>query len=528
MAQCRTITATHSPYIIALCCNTAQQPENSCSISATGGWLINLQFINGLARQGSNKASWGKSGIKPEGAPNMKISRLLGATALASAAFLFPHVALAQAADPQCVDSDPQTEGCQEEATGDTVVVTGSRIRRPNLESTVPITSIAGEQFFQQGQTSVGDMLNDLPQLRSTFAQQNPGLGIGIAGLNLLDLRGLGTQRTLVLVNGRRHVPADILNNAVSVDVNTIPNDLIERVDIVTGGNSAIYGSDAIAGVVNFVLRRDFDGIQVRGQAGITGEGFGASQYISAMAGRNFDGGRGNITLHGEYSRADRVFASDVDAFRTNQNFAIIDADSGTGVVNGGDGFPDRQFFNNLSSTTIHYAGLVPINQRNAPNAGACGNATAANFGPPNTAGPAFSCTYIFTDAGRLVQQTGTRFGTGLNSGIIGGNGQTGREGKTVSVLPFNERYNFNLLAHYEFSPAIEAFVEAKWNRVNAVGNNAGPSFNQGTGGTSDFRERPRLDNPFLNPADRTTLANLILASNCRSDLQVTCPLRRT
>jgi outer membrane receptor protein involved in Fe transport len=406
------------------------------------------------------------------------------------------------------------------------IVVTGSRIRRPNLESTVPITSITGEQFFQQGQTNIGDTLNDLPQLRSTFAQQNPGSGIGIAGLNLLDLRGLGTQRTLVLVNGRRHVPSDILNNAVSVDVNSIPNDLIERVDIVTGGNSAIYGSDAIAGVVNFVLRRDFDGIQVRGQAGVTGEGFGGNQYASVMAGRNFGDGRGNITLHAEYARANRVFASDVPSFRTNDNFAVVDADAGAGIVNGGDGYPDRQFFRDIRSSTIFYGGLVPINQRNVPggNVGLCGNATTANNGGPNSAGVPFSCTYLFSNDGRLVAQTGSRFGTGINSSVIGGNGQTGREGHTVSVLPFTERFNANLLAHYEFAPALEAFVEAKWNRVNALGNNAGPSFNQGTGGTTDFRERPRLDNPFLNPTDRQTLASLILASNCRSDLLVTCP----
>lgn len=411
-----------------------------------------------------------------------------------------------------------------EEVSEGSIVVTGSRIRRPNLESTVPITSIAGETFFQQGQTNIGDTLNDLPQLRSTFAQQNPGLGIGIAGLNLLDLRGLGTQRTLVLVNGRRHVPADILNNAVSPDVNTIPNDLIERVDIVTGGNSAIYGSDAIAGVVNFVLRRDYDGLQLRAQAGVTEEGFGGNQYVSAMYGKNFADGRGNVTLHGEYARTDRVFASDVPAFRRNDNFVVVDADGGAGIVNGGDGYPDRNYFTGISSTTIHYNGLVPINQRNVPNAGLCGNATTANNGGPNSAGVAFSCTYIFTDAGRLVQQTGSRFGTGINSAIIGGNGQTGREGKTVSVLPFTERYNFNLLSRFEFSEAAEVFLEAKWNRVNALGNNAGPSFNQGTLGTADIRERPRLDNPFLNPADRTTLANLILASGCQSSLTVICP----
>jgi outer membrane receptor protein involved in Fe transport len=456
----------------------------------------------------------------------MKTSRLLGATAMASAAFLFPHVAFAQAADTVC-PPDVSAATCDdtqaEPTASESIVVTGSRIRRPNLESTVPITSIAGEQFFQQGQTNIGDTLNDLPQLRSTFAQQNPGLGIGIAGLNLLDLRGLGTQRTLVLVNGRRHVPADILNNAVSPDVNTIPNDLIERVDIVTGGNSAIYGSDAIAGVVNFVLRRDYDGAQVRGQAGITEEGYGGNQYLSAMFGKNFAGGKGNITLHGEYSRQERVFASDIDAFRTQDGLFVIDADGGAGLVNGGDGFPDRNFFRDIRSSTIHYNGIVSVNQRNAPG-GLCGNATAATNGAPNTAGAAFNCTYIFNDAGRLVQQTGTRFGTSINPSFAGGNGQTGREGKTLSVLPFTERFNFNLLSHYEVAPELELFFEAKWNRVNALGNNAGPSFIQGQVTQFDSRERPRLDNPFLAAADRTTLATAILASGCASNIGVTCP----
>ena len=452
----------------------------------------------------------------------MKKSRLMIAGSAISLALFSALPSYAQDAPADDATAPESEEDAQD--AGQPILVTGSRIRRPNLESTVPVTSIAGEQFFQQGQTNIGDTLNDLPQLRSTFAQQNPGLGIGIAGLNLLDLRGLGTQRTLVLVNGRRHVAADILNNAVSVDVNTIPNDLIERVDIVTGGNSAIYGSDAIAGVVNFVLRNNYDGIQIRGQAGITEQGFGGNQYVSAMFGKNFGDGRGNITVHGEYSRTDRVFASDVDDFRSADNFLVIDSDGGAGIVNGGDGFTDRAYFRGISSSTINFRGLVPINQRNVPNAGLCGNATTANNGGPNTAGPAFNCTYIFTDAGRLVQQTGTRFGTGINSSVIGGNGQTGREGQTVSVLPFLERYNFNLLGRYEFSDAAEVFVEAKWNRVNALGNNAGPSFNQGTGGTVDFRERSRLDNPFLNPADRTTLANLITASGCNTSLTVTCP----
>src|SRR5215213_697859 len=91
-------------------------------------------------------------------------------------------------------DVIPATDAATAPRSDTSIFVTGSRIRRPNLESVVPVTSIQGEQFFQRGNADLGEALNDLPQLRSTFAQQNPGLGIGIAGLNLLDLRGLGPK----------------------------------------------------------------------------------------------------------------------------------------------------------------------------------------------------------------------------------------------------------------------------------------------------------------------------------------------
>jgi outer membrane receptor protein involved in Fe transport len=469
----------------------------------------------------------------------MKKFGLLSTSAISSAALFGFSVAFAAPAQaqntPECTPDQATAGNCTmptaTTSTNETILVTGTRIRRPNLESTVPITSISGEDLFHQGDTNVGETLNELPQLRSTFAQQNPGLGIGIAGLNLLDLRGLGTQRTLVLVNGRRHVPADILNNAVSPDIGSIPNDLIERIDIVTGGNSAIYGSDAIAGVVNFILRRDFSGLQLRASAGIPEEGFGGNQYVSAMYGLNFGDGRGNVTLHGEYSRQERIFASDIPWYRVQEGFFTVDADAGLPPgANGADGFPDAIFLHDVRSVTINPRGLVPIAQRNDNAAtpgfetGACGNGTLANNGGPNSLGTAYNCTYIFDNAGRLVQQTGARFGSGPTGGIIGGNGQTGREGNTLSVLPHLERYNFNLLAHYTFAPALEFFVEAKWARVDALGNNAGPSFIQGQVTQFDFRELPRLDNPFLNPADRTTLANLILASGCNSTLVTACP----
>jgi len=456
-----------------------------------------------------------------------RLRGLCTASAAAISVGLFATPAFAQPDQPQ--PDQPASDAAGSTADADAaIVVTGSRIRRPNLESTVPITSISGETFFQQGDTNIGEALNDLPQLRSTYAQQNPGTGIGIAGLNLLDLRGLGTLRTLVLVNGRRHVAADILNNAVSPDINSIPNDLIERVDIVTGGNSAVYGSDAIAGVVNFVLRRNYEGIQLRAQAGVSPRGFGGNQYVSAMFGHNFAGGAGNITLHAEYANQDRVFAQSLPWLRSFDSFAIIDQDS-AGLANGTDGFPDAVFLRDQRQTNVSFVGLIPITQpRDNPatpaNEALCGIGIGPNVGATTSAGGVpYNCTYLFDGNNSIVPQTGARYNAGIIGGILGGNGTTGREGRLVSVQPQVQRYNFNLLAHYDFSPAFQLFAEAKWNRVDAVGNNSGPTGVQGTFGTFDFRERVRLDNPFLSAAQRTQIANLILASGCNTSLTVAC-----
>ncbi|MBT2133030.1 TonB-dependent receptor [Croceibacterium sp. LX-88] len=393
----------------------------------------------------------------------------------------------------------------QGEDEGEVIIVTGSRIGRPNLDTPVPVTIINGEDLFQQAQTNIGDTLNQLPQFRSTYAQQNPGLGIGIAGLNLLDLRGLGTQRTLVLVNGRRHVAGDLNEYAVSTDVNTIPNDLIERVDVVTGANSAVYGSDAIAGVVNFILKKDYEGLQVRGSAGISQGGFGENQYISTLGGTNFADGRGNITIHAEFANQERVFASEIAGLRRADGLGTVDIDP-PGLANGSDGMPDRVLIRDLRSASINRFGLVPVVQ---PDGGLCGTGISNGVIP----GSPYNCSYLFTPEGEMVPQTGTRYGSGIIGGIIGGNGQTGREGRLLSVLPEMQRYNTNLLAHYEFSEAADAFVEAKYVRVNARGSNAGASFIQGQRVQFDERERIRLDNPFLRPEDRLTLANAILSS---------------
>ena len=237
----------------------------------------------------------------------MKVVRFLGATALATAALAFPGAAFAQSTPTaeQCKE-DPKLTGCAtnsdgSDSSGSTIVVTGSRIARPTLTSPVPVTSVTAEDILSQGDLNVGDALNDLPSLRGTFSQSNSTRSIGTAGLNFLDLRGLGIARTLVLVNGRRHVTA--LAGDFFVDTNTIPSSLLERTDIVTGGNSAVYGSDAIGGVVNFVLKKNYDGFRVTGQGGISSRGDRGLSNVTATFGRNFADGRGNIAVSLDYLR---------------------------------------------------------------------------------------------------------------------------------------------------------------------------------------------------------------------------------
>lgn len=121
----------------------------------------------------------------------------------------------------------------------------------------------------------------------------------------MLDLRGMGADRTLVLVNGRRHVGSS--PGSTAVDVNTIPVEWIERVEVITGGASAVYGADAMAGVVNFILKKLFTGFETRAQTGLADEGNFNRSFASFSAGIDFAGGRGNITVSGEYSKQDRV-----------------------------------------------------------------------------------------------------------------------------------------------------------------------------------------------------------------------------
>lgn len=379
-----------------------------------------------------------------------------------------------QATDPQALPPAPTAGGpttSKKPEGSSEIVITGTRIRTPNLTSVVPVTSISGEDFFKTGQTAIGDVLNELPALHSTFSQSNSTRFLGTAGLSLLDLRDLGTQRTLVLVNGRRHVAGDILNTASSVDVNTIPTDLIDRVDIITGGDSAVYGSDAIAGVVNFVLKDHFNGLQIRGQTGMSKYADAGNSFVSVLGGRNFADGRGNIAVNVEYAHQAAFYASQRSAYRTENGFVQINP-VGTPSA------PQSDYFHDLRSGIYSNGGTF-----------------LDYFGVGSTYIP-----YLFQPDGTLIPQTGTpvpQNGVTSVPSYIGGNGDNFRDGKQLAFRPKLDRYSANIIGHFEVSPAFVPFIEGSYSRTDSFGSASGPFFTGAIGDTFN------INNPYLSEQAR-------------------------
>ena len=213
------------------------------------------------------------------------------------------------------------------------VVVTGTRIQRTNLVSSSPVTQVDAEELLFQGTVRVEDMVRTLPQV---YSQQNTGQSNGATGTATLNLRNLGSERTLVLVNGRRLPAGSPIQGGIGADINQIPGALVRSVEVLTGGASATYGSDAVAGVVNFLMKDDFEGLRIdyqlsryshnndsgQWQSIVRDAGYSAADgtasdgdtsYVSMIMGGNFDGGRGNATAYATYRDIDAVWQSDRD-----------------------------------------------------------------------------------------------------------------------------------------------------------------------------------------------------------------------
>jgi iron complex outermembrane receptor protein len=233
------------------------------------------------------------------------------APVILAAALITPALAIAQ--------DTPQE--AQEAGVGDNVIiVTGSRIARPDLAASSPVSVVTSDQLQLASKAGVEEFLRNMPQAVSGLGSNNNNGNEGTATVNL---RNLGEERTLVLVDGKRFVPYD---SQGIVDLNMIPASLVERVEVVTGGASAVYGSDAVAGVVNFIMKKDFQGIAGDAQYGLSEKGDGRHYDFSLTGGLNL-GDRGNIVVNGTYSKQQKV----TQGAREFSKFSLASADFSPG-----------------------------------------------------------------------------------------------------------------------------------------------------------------------------------------------------
>lgn len=325
---------------------------------------------------------------------NVKYRRSLLATTMIGG------VALAMAASPSFAQSqDGSTE------VGE-IVVTGSRIVRQDYVANSPVATVSAEQIQARGDVNVEQILNQLPQVVPGLSANSNNPANGSA---TVDLRGLGPSRTLVLVNGRRFVPYDKSN---AVDLNSIPAALIERVEVVSGGASATYGSDALAGVVNFIFKDNFEGLAVNTQYGISGYGDGEQFNASAMFGANIADGRGNVTGFVGYADRDGFLPNEDRPWALSSNAG----GSGTGIYGG---------LNNLGTNNYTAVG--------------CSTAPTP-------------CRRSFRTAG-VPGQFNNDFGLGASSDRY--------DFAPVNLLQSpSERYNAVLLGHYDINDTFTAFTE--------------------------------------------------------------------
>jgi len=212
---------------------------------------------------------------------------------------LFSMPSFAQEADAQEADADVEE-----------IVITGSRIKRTSNENApTPMVTLGAEQIELTGSINVYDIMNELPQAGEGTSRGNTNFTVNSSGLQTVNLRGLGSGRTLTLVNGRRWVGG--VPGTGTVDVNSIPTDLIARIEVVTGGASSVYGSDAVAGVVNYILKDDFEGINFSAMSGEYDKGDGETSAMSLTFGGNFADGRGNAVFNLRVDEQGSVFARD-------------------------------------------------------------------------------------------------------------------------------------------------------------------------------------------------------------------------
>jgi iron complex outermembrane recepter protein len=378
---------------------------------------------------------------------NKYIGRLMRSTMLAGFAATVAAPAFAQETD--------------DVASDDVIVVTGSRLKDANVGSTSPVTTIGSEAFDIRGTTDVVDLLNTLPQIITTGGSQNTGFANGANGTSTVNLRGLGATRTLVLVDGKRLPYGSPTAGGFASDINLVPAQLVERVEITTGGGSAVYGSDAIAGVANFILKKDFEGFEIDGLFGFAQSGNGSELAqslisdagfdpvtgsvtdnetfdISGIMGANIDGGRGNVTAYFRYLHSNGTLMG-------NRDFSQV-ALFGFGPTNADVvGFGSNQ---GPFPTTFNVGAILDGSDNPIPLVDAGGNTLLNSAGDPLVSG-AFS-----------LNPDGSGFTDGFNNAF--------------NFNPLNplrravERFNAGFSGNYDITDNVNAYMSFGFTQSNS------------------------------------------------------------
>lgn len=421
-----------------------------------------------------------------------ELKKFRRAALLGSAATLVASFAVGTGVSAQDAATDDE-ESIEE------VVVTGSRIIRRDIEAPSPVNVVGAVDIRDSGETDISKLLREIPALNGSLTATGSvltGFSSDLnddAGVGRLNLRNLGTNRTLVLVNGRRHVSA--IQGSADVDTTTIPISLIERVETTTGGGSSIYGADAVSGVINFVLKDDFEGVEYRGQYSVSDEGDADNIFVSATGGYNFDDDRGNAVLSVEYTRQSRINRNDrADAFGAGF-FDLIANSPELSAALGRNPDADNVFVPDFRINFSSSAGIVAL--YDAAVGGSVFGGIVGLGGEGSI--PGVPAVQVF-DGGTLRP-----FDFGVISNPFESSGGDGIQASNphAAIVPFIDKINVNGLFSYEVTDSIDMYAEAKFVKQRAVDGDGIP-FND---------DIPiALDNPFIPTALRAQIDAAIAA----------------
>lgn len=404
------------------------------------------------------------------------------------------------------------------------VVVTGSRIKRTGFDTVNPATVVDSEFLELRAFNNVAQALNQLPSFGIPGASENGGQAGQNVGQNFVNAFGLGSQRTLTLVNGRRVVSQSsvsvtgigVAGSGIQVDLNTIPTQLIDRVETIYTGGAPIYGSDAIAGTVNVILKDDFEGLNVDLEYGISDKGDAENYRYRTLVGGNFADGRGNVVVSMEYARQDGLITRERPFLARGAGFVANEPNTGAA-----DGIPDTRFVtDNIGVFQVLESG-VPLAPGSSFHQLGASNSGLLFSGGRDAEGNGIGVPLIFGLGGGLVDASVANIGTrptdiaGNNSIFfsVGSNAinnpyvlSTNEANTLVSPL---ERYTFTQLSHFDLTDNIRWFSEAAYSRSESTDEINQPSwsttfFGPGANGTLRINT---ADNPYVDDELRNILA---------------------